>query len=449
MTLQSLEKRVSAFNTSASKAFHASNPSKSEPALDMVANSLQVQYSNILQQAITLIQDAQPGPWLEVPLRRTLNAIEDFADLAKIPFELDAAPGNRLRKWQCFILKRLVETYEEQGDAPEAERFAQKLGTLQTNMKSSDSDTTRRLAESLVRSSRRMRHIMTEVHLPDKYRSSLHLGDGDPFPSLHRAMLDQNPAVVRYLCDTAPQVLQEQDILKRGALHVAAETSNEDVLDHLRPHLPGLFADRDLCWLTPLFLAVYRGDHDYFLKMLRHSSPNDLESKDGEGRSLLTVACSHGHTSIVDFLLKKSISPNDDPLGYCSPLHAAASSGHADICRALLDSGAWVDWCSQDQAPAEAAKANGHDCIVAMIQEYQGNPANLWTTDQRHTRSLSQMSGAICSPLLDPVTPQQQLLGNCSPPPSLRDAPGAAYDSAVSNLSFESDYDYVGVDSSS
>ena len=443
MTLQSLERRVSAFNTTASRAFHASNASKSEPALDILANSLQVQYSNILEQAIRLIQDAQPGPWLEVALRRTLDAIEDFADLAKIPFELDAAPGNRLRKWQCLILKRLVETYEEQEDAPEAERFAQKLGTLQTNMKSGDSDTTKRLAESLVRSSRRMRHIMTEVHLPSKYRSSLHLSGGDPFPSLHRAMLDQNPAVVRHLCDTAPQVLREQDILKRGALHIAAETSNEDVLNHLRPHLPGLLTSRDLCWLTPLFLAVYRGDHDYFLKMLRHSSPNDLESKDGEGRSLLTVACGQGHSRIVDFLLKTSISPNDDPLGYCSPLHAAALSGRADICRTLLDRGAWVDWCSQEQTPTQAAKTNGHDCIVAMIHEYQSNPANLWSTDQMHARSLSQTSGVICSPLLDPVTPQQQLLGNCSPPPSFRGAPGAAYDPAASILPFESDCDYV------
>ena len=446
MTLQSLDKSVAAFNKSASKPFHASNPSKTESALDILATSLQVQYDNILQQAITLIEDVHPGPYLELVLRRTLDAIENFADLAKIPFEQDAAPGNRLRRCQCFVLKRLIDIYEEQEDAPEAERFAQKLETLQTNMKLSDSATTKRLAESLVRSSKRMRHIMAEVSLPPKYRGSVHLIDGDPFPSIHRAMLDQNAAVVRYLCETTPQVLEEQDILERGALHIAAETSNEDVLKHLAPHLPGLLTNRDLCGLTPLLSAVHHGDHKYFVKMFRHASPNATESKDREGRSFMTIASGHGHTHIVDFLLNQSISPNDDVLGYCSSLHAAASSGRSAVCRALLKHGAWVDWCSQDQTPAEAARKNGHDCIVAMIQEYEGNPANLWSKSQGHSHHLNHTSAAICSPSLDSATPQRQSLGICSPPPSFLGASGAAYDPAAFDIPFESTYVYDIVD---
>lgn len=438
-------KRREAINLSVPRNQHTFHTSKIETALDVLVMSLHSEYTNVLKHILLLIEDISPGPYLELALRRTLDAMEAYVDIATTLLGSDGMSGTQMTEWRLAILEKLFDIYETQRDFPEAEYFAQKLDLLREKLDSSDSETTKRLARSLNRTSRRMRHIVNKIPILPKYRGSLHLtNDADPFPSIHRAMLDRNQKVVRFLCDTTERVLEKQeDILRRGVLHLAAETANEEVLDRLHPQVKAFLDKRDKCLKTPLCVAAQHGDYDFFVKLAKLSSDSDLNDKDEQGRSVLALACGAGHFRIAEFLLHKNISPNDDTLESCSPLHAAASSGHGDICRALLEHGAWVDWYSQNKTASQIAIEHGHNHIVAMIEEYRSRPQNLWETHQGHPPSLPPAPETAHTPLGQPKTPQRPLLGMYSPPPSYHRSHQSSYELAALSTNLESQFDPV------
>jgi ankyrin repeat protein len=438
MTLKSVMNRLETLNSNAFKNHYPSITLTSETALDILANNLHIEYTNVLKHILVLIEDTDPGPCLELALRRTLEAMETYTEIATTPLGLDGSPGSRMTEWRSAVLKRLFTIYETRGDYPEAETFAQKLDALRQKLDSSDSETIKRLAHSLNRTSRHMRHVLSDIPIPPKYRGLLHFTNTDPFPSIHRAMLDRNTKVVRFLCDSTKQILENQeDILRRGTLHVAAETANEEVLDRLHPQIRALLGKRDTCLKTPLCVAAQHGDYDFFKKLANLSSDADLNSKDAEGRSVLTLACGAGHFRIAEFLLQKKVLPNDDIANHCSPLNAAASSGHDGICRALLEHGAWVDWFSQDKSPSQIAEEHGHNHIVNLIEEYRIRPQNMWETYQGHPRPLSAAPDSVYIPVDQPTTPQRPSMGMWSPPPSYHRASGSTYRTTVVETGFD------------
>jgi hypothetical protein len=414
MTLQNVKRRLDAIVYSDFAASHSSTTSKCEAALDMLTNNLQVEFTNVLENVMTLLDGLDPGPNKELALRRTLRFIETFAELADVPFKLDNTPSTRIRKCHYTVLSMLISTYEAQADFPEAEHFTQQLAALPWEMKLNNSEPTNRLAKSLTRTSRRMRDVLKSLVVPAKYSSSLHFTDADPFPPLHRAMLDRNERVIRSLCENTEFILEQEDILKRGVLHLAAETSNMEILGRFTSQTQGLMKNQDLCLTTPLRLAAYYGDYEFFAKMVELCDPVDLKVKDGESQSVMSIACTAGHTRIVEFLLANNISPNDSPLTHCSPLHAAASAGHSDICRSLLDHGAWVDWVNfHNKTAAQSADQNGHHQIAFMIREYRCRPQNHLTWDLQQGRPSSPAPTVDSSPisLPRPFTPLQSALG--------------------------------------
>jgi ankyrin repeat protein len=421
MTLQNVKRRLDAIVSSDFAASHSSTTSKCEAALDMLANNLQIEFTNVLENLMILLDGLDPGPYKELALRRTLRFIETFAELADVPFRLDNTPSTRIRKCHYTVLSMLISTYEAQADFPEAEHFTQQLAVLPWEMNSNNSETTNRLAKSLTRTSRRMRDVLKSIVVPAKYSSSLHLTDADPFPPLHRAMLDRNERVIRSLCETTECVLEQEDILRRGVLHLAAETSNMEILGRFTSQTQRLMKNRDLCLTTPLCLAAYYGDYEFFAKMVELCDPLDLKVKDGESQSVMTIACAAGHSRIVEFLLANNISPNDNALTHCSPLDAAASAGHGDICRSLLDHGAWVDWFNfHNKTAAQSAEQNGHHQIAFMIGEYRCRPQNLWTwhLQQTHPSGLGPTVESSPIPLPRPFTPLQSALGVSPSSPS-------------------------------
>jgi ankyrin repeat protein len=414
MTLQNVKRRLNAIVSSDFAASHSSTTSKCEAALDMLANSLQVEFTNVLESLMVLLDRLDPGPYKELALRRTLRFIETFVEFADIPFKLDNTPSTRIREYHYTVLRMLILTYEAQADFPEAEHFAQQLEVLLWDMNLSSSEATKCLAKSLTKTSRRMRDVLKSLVIPPKYSSSLHLTDADPFPPLHRAMLDRNERVIRSLCETTERALEQEDILRRGVLHLAAETSNMEILGRFTSQTQGLIKNQDLCWTTPLYLAAYYGDYEFFMKMVELCDPLDLEVWGGESQSVMTIACAAGHTRIVEFLLANNISPNDNTLTRCSPLDAAASAGHSDICRALLDHGAWVDWFNfRSKTAAQSAEQNGHPQIALMIEEYRCRPQNLWASHLQQTHSGSHAPTVASSPMSvqHPFTPPQSTLG--------------------------------------
>jgi ankyrin repeat protein len=126
-------------------------------------------------------------------------------------------------------------------------------------------------------------------------------------------------------------------------LDVAAHLGDEDLCRRLLkagadPRLPGHL---------PLALAAAGGHEAVCRLLLQHSV--DVDSQVGPGFSALMAAIEEGKTSVVNLLLDAGADPNAtrDALagdgGRLTCLMAAAASGHADICRALLDRGAAID----------------------------------------------------------------------------------------------------------
>ena len=436
--------RLSTLNSNAFGNQHPSIASTAETALEILANNLNIEYTNVLKHILVLIQDTEPGPSLELALRRTLEAMESYADITTTPLGLDGTTGSWMTAWRSTVLKRLFEIYETRGDYAEAEKFAQKLDLLREKLDSSDSETTERLAQSLNRTSRHMGNVLSDISFPSKYRGLLHFTDTDPFPSIHRAMLDRNTKVVRFLCESTMQILEDQeDILRRGTLHLAAETANEEVLSRLHPQIRDLLGKRDKCMKTPLCVAAQHGDYSFFKKLANLSSDTDLTSKDAQGRSVLALACGAGHFRIAEFLLQKNVPPNDTMSSHCSPLNAAASSGHDSICRALLDHGAWVDWISQDKTASQIAKEHGHDHIAEMISEYQSCPQNLWGTHQGQPPLLGAASEAVHEPVAQPTTPRRPSLSAWSPSPSYGPVSESTHNTTASNMEHEAQFDLI------
>jgi hypothetical protein len=151
ITLQNVKRRLDAIVFSDLTVSHSSTPSKFETALDMLVNNLQVEFTNVLENVMVLLDGLDPGPYKELALRRTLVFIETFAELADIPLKLDNTQSTRIRKCHYTVLNMLILTYEAQADFPEVEHFTQQLEVLPWDMKSSNSETTNLLAKSLTR----------------------------------------------------------------------------------------------------------------------------------------------------------------------------------------------------------------------------------------------------------------------------------------------------------
>ncbi|KZV72354.1 ankyrin [Peniophora sp. CONT] len=88
--------------------------------------------------------------------------------------------------------------------------------------------------------------------------------------------------------------------------------------------------------------------------LLDHSALAD--DTDHDGNTALHWAASFGHLDFVRVLLDHPAVNEDGQ----TALHAAASRGHSEICRVLLDHGAFVDATDNDgNTPLRVSKTEG------------------------------------------------------------------------------------------
>ncbi|MFD5637456.1 ankyrin repeat domain-containing protein [Streptomyces sp. NPDC127077] len=90
-----------------------------------------------------------------------------------------------------------------------------------------------------------------------------------------------------------------------------------------------------------LFPAVYEGDDDAVVRLLRAGvSP---EAVDEDGQSALYLAAVSDRPAVVRLLLTAGAEPDRLSLGTDAPLCGAACGGHTEVVRALLAAGAHPD----------------------------------------------------------------------------------------------------------
>ena len=91
----------------------------------------------------------------------------------------------------------------------------------------------------------------------------------------------------------------------------------------------------------PLFDAVKKGDIEAVRKYLDAGA--DVNTKDEDGYTLLTVAVAYGSKEIVELLIFNGVDVNAKNDGGSTPLNIATAQGHKEIVELLIFNGVDVN----------------------------------------------------------------------------------------------------------
>ncbi|KNH08255.1 Ankyrin repeat [Candidatus Burkholderia brachyanthoides] len=109
---------------------------------------------------------------------------------------------------------------------------------------------------------------------------------------------------------------------------------------------------------TPLLLIAAREKSDKVGQLLADNPKTDLEKLDSAGENAMMLAALNGDATFVNLLIAKEAEVNKK--GW-TPLHYAATNGHDDIVKILLDHSAYIDAASPNgTTPLMMAARGGH-----------------------------------------------------------------------------------------
>ena len=194
--------------------------------------------------------------------------------------------------------------------------------------------------------------------------------------------------------------------IKMATARAAAE--NGDITN-----LPSLLKDwtDDIYFLNDLLFLTASGGHLDCLKLVLENGacPDFWDSKTDE--TVLSVACSKGHTDIVAYLVQNVESCNVELRvrgDMHTPLHAASKTGQTDCVQVLLDRGVDVDVRdSFGYTPLMFASKGGFPDVVKILLG-AGAKADLKTRIRKETAFCFAMEGehAECVRLLLVACPE-------------------------------------------
>ncbi|MFG3493567.1 ankyrin repeat domain-containing protein [Streptomyces sp. NPDC047928] len=124
-----------------------------------------------------------------------------------------------------------------------------------------------------------------------------------------------------------------------------------------------------------LFEAVYGGDEDAVVRLMRSGAPAEATSEDGTTALYAAAVCDH--PGIARLLLAAGADPDrgSGETGGDLPLCGAACGGHTGVVRALLAAGAWPDRREEFGFTAMAwAVRHGFTDIVRVLLEHGADP---------------------------------------------------------------------------
>ena len=122
-----------------------------------------------------------------------------------------------------------------------------------------------------------------------------------------------------------------------------------------------------------LLEAVRAGDVQRVRELLEAgANPN---ARDKDGLTPLHWAASEGHADIVKILLEHGADPNTKIKYGWTPLHYASREGHADVVKLLLEHGADPNTKKDDGlTPLHVAAFSGHADVVKLLLEHGADP---------------------------------------------------------------------------
>ncbi len=109
---------------------------------------------------------------------------------------------------------------------------------------------------------------------------------------------------------------------------------------------------------APLLVIAAREKSDKVGQLLADNPNTDLEKLDSAGENAMMIAALNGDATFVNLLIAKDAEVNKK--GW-TPLHYAATNGHDDIVKILLDHSAYIDAGSPNgTTPLMMAARGGH-----------------------------------------------------------------------------------------
>ena len=119
--------------------------------------------------------------------------------------------------------------------------------------------------------------------------------------------------------------------------------------------------------------AAQKGYTQVFSILVNAGADARLDANGAGEEHPLFQATHYGHLGIVQILLSKAPRLAAVPESCGSPIHRAVKRGHADIVRALLDTGKWQDYMSSTGLTAlDMAECTGQTQIAKMMRDAGG-----------------------------------------------------------------------------
>lgn len=124
---------------------------------------------------------------------------------------------------------------------------------------------------------------------------------------------------------------------------------------------------------TPLYLAAASGNGEMVSGLLEDGAELDVPDS-GDGLRALHVAAQHGHTDVVDLLVRYGADTEARTRHQQTPLHLAALHGHAGVTARLLRYHVKLDSRDADGMTAQQlAEKYGHKNVLELIEDYAKN----------------------------------------------------------------------------
>ncbi|CAH0047582.1 unnamed protein product [Clonostachys solani] len=157
----------------------------------------------------------------------------------------------------------------------------------------------------------------------------------------------------------------------------------------------------DVFGWTPMAVATMRGHTDVVTLLIDNGAAVEVCTSDGS--SPLILACARGHSHVTKLFLERGASISSEGRLRNTPMHLAACNGHLEVVRLLLEHEAGVvapidhegtfEGCEESgisnrknivgDSPLALAASNGHLEVVRVLLEHEATVA---TTD-RHQRT--------------------------------------------------------------
>lgn len=202
-----------------------------------------------------------------------------------------------------------------------------------------------------------------------------------------RALLDQDPSLLgaKNQQSQSPVLFsiynRQKEICdflcSRGArleLHEAAATGDLGRVKEFIERDASLAKDYSPDGFPVLALAAFFGQFEVAKFLKQKGGDVNAVATNGSGYNALTGAATSGHAEIVKWLLENGAEPNYRYANGYSPLLAAAANGHLEIVKTLLAHGADLHAKSDDGKTALSyAEERGHKEVADYLSR-QGLP---------------------------------------------------------------------------